>query len=44
MRIRNVVVTFGEFDPDDLTMTEQRFDDFKSKYLDIHDRALDGDR
>ena len=41
MRIRNVVITFAEFDPDDLTMTEQRFEDFKSKYLDIHDRARD---
>jgi type I restriction enzyme R subunit len=41
MRIHNVVVTFAEFDPDDLTMTEQRFEDFKSKYLDIHDRARD---
>lgn len=41
MRIRNVVVTFAEFEPNDLTMTEQRFEDYKSKYLDIHDRACD---
>ena len=39
MRIRNVVATFTEFSPDDLAMEPQRFEDYKSKYLDIHDRV-----
>ena len=39
IRIRNVLSTFAEFTPDDLAIDPQRFEDFKSKYLDIHDRA-----
>jgi len=39
IRIRNVLQTFAEFDPGDLHLPPQRFEDFKSKYLDIYDRA-----
>ena len=39
MRLRNVLVTFTEFTHDDLSMSEQAFEDYKSKYLDLHDKA-----
>jgi len=39
MRIRNVLTTFAEFSSDDLVLDPQRFEDYKSKYLDIHDRV-----
>lgn len=38
IRIRNVLTSFTEFSDDDLSLSAQRFEDFKSKYLDIHDR------
>lgn len=38
IRIRNVLTSFTEFSDDDLSLDAQRFEDFKSKYLDIHDR------
>ncbi|MEQ3725800.1 MAG: type I restriction endonuclease subunit R [Tateyamaria sp.] len=38
IRIRNVLTTFAEFSNDDLALDPQRFEDYKSKYLDIHDR------
>ncbi len=38
IRIKNVLTTFTEFTDDDLSLDAQRFEDFKSKYLDIHDR------
>lgn len=38
IRIRNVLTSFTEFSNDDLSLDAQRFEDFKSKYLDIHDR------
>ena len=37
MRIKNVLSTFTEFTFDDLPITEQDFEDYKSKYLDIRD-------
>ncbi|WP_299193609.1 type I restriction endonuclease subunit R [uncultured Litoreibacter sp.] len=43
IRIRNVLTSFAEFSDDDLSIDAQRFEDFKSKYLDIHDR-LKSDR
>lgn len=43
IRIRNVLTSFAEFSDDDLSLDAQRFEDFKSKYLDIHDR-LKSDR
>jgi len=37
MRLKNVLSTFTEFEFDDLTMSEEDFEDYKSKYLDIYD-------
>ena len=34
MRVRNVLMTYSEFTYDDVKMSAQRFEDFKSKYLD----------
>ncbi len=39
MRLRNVLSTFTEFKYDDLSMTEQQFEDYKSKYLDLYDKT-----
>ena len=37
MRIHNVLKIFADFDWDDLSMEEQQFEDYKSKYLDLHE-------
>ncbi|ANQ51426.1 type I restriction endonuclease subunit R [Flammeovirga sp. MY04] len=37
MRLKNVLGGFADFEFDDLEMSEQDFEDYKSKYLDIHD-------
>lgn len=39
MRIRNVLTSFTDFSWDDLPMTEQVFEDYKSKYLDLHEKV-----
>lgn len=39
MRVLNVLKSFVEFSWSDLGMTEQTFEDYKSKYLDIHDKV-----
>ncbi len=39
MRLKNVLATFTEFDFADLSMQEQNFEDYKSKYLDLYDKA-----
>lgn len=39
MRLKNVMATYTEFSFDDLTMPEQSFEDYKSKYLDLYDKA-----
>ncbi|HAO07826.1 MAG TPA: deoxyribonuclease HsdR, partial [Chryseobacterium sp.] len=39
MRLRNVLGTFADFTWDDLAMAEQRFNDYKSKYLDLFDKV-----
>ena len=39
IRLKNVLATFTEFQFDDLSMTEQSFEDYKSKYLDLYDKA-----
>ena len=39
MRLKNVLCIFTEFSFDDLTMTEQFFEDYKSKYLDLYDKV-----
>ena len=42
LRIKNVIVCFVEFTFDDLAMDEQRFEDYKSKYLDLYDKVKTG--
>ena len=39
IRLLNVSKSFTEFNFTDLNVDEQTFDDYKSKYLDIHDRT-----
>jgi len=39
IRLLNVLGTFTEFTFADLSMTEQTFADYKSKYLDLHDKV-----
>jgi type I restriction enzyme R subunit len=39
MRIKNVLVSFADFSWTDLPMTEQSFEDYKSKYLDLYDKV-----
>jgi type I restriction enzyme R subunit len=39
LRIKNVLTTFADFSFDDLAMTEQDFEDYKSKYLDLYDKV-----
>jgi type I restriction enzyme R subunit len=37
MRIKNILTAFADFKWEDLAMNEQLFEDYKSKYLDLHD-------
>ncbi len=39
IRIKNVLTTFSDFQWDDLSMDEQKFEDYKSKYLDLYDKV-----
>lgn len=39
MRIKNVLTAFSDFNWEDLKMTEQQFEDYKSKYLDLYDKV-----
>jgi len=39
IRLRNVLSSFVEFNPDDLDLPVQEFEDYKSKYLDIKDNV-----
>lgn len=39
MRLKNILTTFSDFSFDSLEMEEQEFEDYKSKYLDIHDKT-----
>ncbi len=39
MRIKNILVAFSDFKWQDLSMGEQLFEDFKSKYLDLYDKV-----
>ena len=39
LRIKNILTTFADYDAADLALDAQHFEDFKSKYLDLHDRA-----
>jgi len=39
MRLKNVLSSFSDFKFDDLAIDEQSFEDYKSKYLDLHDKV-----
>ncbi|SOD18527.1 type I restriction endonuclease subunit R [Nitrosomonas ureae] len=39
LRIKNILTTFADFDPASLNLQPQQFEDYKSKYLDIHDKV-----
>ncbi len=39
MRVKNVLTSFSDFKWADLSMTEQQFEDYKSKYLDLYDKV-----
>lgn len=39
MRLKNVLSTFADFNFDHLSMNEQLFEDYKSKYLDLYDKV-----
>lgn len=39
LRLRNVLTSFADFSWDDLSMNEQSFEDYKSKYLDLYDKV-----
>ena len=39
MRLRNILESFSEFDDNDLSLPAQRFADYRSAYLDLHDKV-----
>lgn len=39
MRLKTVLTTFSDFSFDELEMSEQDFEDYKSKYLDLYDKV-----
>jgi type I restriction enzyme R subunit len=39
MRVKNVLTSYTDFSWDDLPMSEQSFEDYKSKYLDLYDKV-----
>ena len=39
MRIKNILSAFSDFKWEGLQMTEQEFEDYKSKYLDLYDKV-----
>ncbi len=39
MRLKNVLTTFADFSFDNLEMTAQEFEDYKSKYLDLFEKV-----
>ncbi|UPT69192.1 MAG: hypothetical protein M0D57_10350 [Sphingobacteriales bacterium JAD_PAG50586_3] len=39
IRIKNIMAAFSDFKWEDLAMTEQLFEDYKSKYLDLYDKV-----
>jgi type I restriction enzyme R subunit len=42
LRIKNILTTFADFSAVDLNLPEQDFEDYKSKYLDLHDKVVKG--
>jgi len=43
IRVKNVLASFADFDWASINMTEQQFEDYKSKYLDIRDHVKNPD-
>lgn len=41
LRIKNVLSSYADFNWEDLEITEQDFENFKSKYLDLYDKVKD---
>ncbi|MEM0513930.1 type I restriction endonuclease subunit R [Pseudoalteromonas sp. YIC-827] len=39
MRLKNILATFADFTFEDTRISEQEFEDFKSKYLDLYDKV-----
>ncbi|HKO82144.1 MAG TPA: hypothetical protein VJU78_17170, partial [Chitinophagaceae bacterium] len=39
IRIKNILTAFADFKWDDLAIEEQKFEDYKSKYLDLYDKV-----
>ncbi len=39
MRINNILTAFADYKWEDLAIEEQRFEDYKSKYLDLYDKV-----
>jgi len=39
LRLKNILTTFADFNEADLALELQRFEDYKSKYLDMHDKV-----
>ena len=39
LRIKNILTTFADFKEEDLSLPAQDFEDYKSKYLDVHDKV-----
>lgn len=39
LRIKNILTTFADFKDEDLNLPAQAFEDYKSKYLDVHDKV-----
>ncbi|QBG35088.1 type I restriction endonuclease subunit R [Litorilituus sediminis] len=39
MRLKNILSTFADFTFDDVRPSEQEYEDYKSKYLDLHDKV-----
>ncbi len=39
MRVKNVLASFSDFNWEDLAISEQMFEDFKSKYLDLYEKV-----
>ncbi len=43
IRLRSIIETFTDYDASHLTLTPLEFEEYKTKYLDIHDRVRRGD-
>jgi len=39
MRLKNILLTFSDYDASDLSMSDQSFADYSSKYLDLRDKV-----